>query len=76
MDPRLPFQAPRDHSEEIANALAQRDFDRAVLDAHIRKLKKSRDNLAVILVIAICIAGFIGGVTWAISKYLAINIPL
>lgn len=67
---------PRDHSEEIDNAPAQRDFDRAVLGAHIRGLEECRDNLAVILAIAICIAATIGGVAWAVSKYLAINIPL
>lgn len=86
MDPRIPFPQPRSNGEEIANAVFVHEYEAAAAReaeqaaawqrAHIRKTEDARDNLGVVLVIALCIAATIGGVAWAVSKYLAINHPL
>lgn len=76
MDPRLPFTPPRNHGEEIANAFAQRDFDRAVMDAHSRELEEAKDRLFPILIVVGSACATFGGIAWAVTKYLAINHPL
>ena len=86
MDPRIPFPAPRDHGEEIANATFVHEYEAAAAReaeqaaafqrAYIREHEEARDGLWAILIIALCIAATIGGVAWAVSKYLAINHPL
>lgn len=74
MDPRLPFNPPRSHGEEIANAFAQRGFDDAIHAAHVRKIEAARNRLGVVLIIFICAAITCAGIGLAVARLLDIQI--